>query len=151
MMHIDQAESGEAAVLTRLALASKRHWGYDDAFMERCQSELTVHASDIETNPVFVAREAGRILGFYLLTSVDATSMELDMLFVVPSSIGDGVGGALMRHAMNAARTEGASTLQIVADPNAAPFYEHFGARLTGTSLSTSTGRSLPTYEVPLG
>ena len=150
IMMIDEADSGEADVLTRIALASKRYWGYDDAFMERCQSELTVQARDIESNPVFVARDAGRILGFYVLTSVDVTHRELDMLFVEPSSIGEGVGGALMRHAMDCARDDGASTLQIVADPNAATFYEHFGAKRTGTSISASTGRALPAYEVSL-
>lgn len=150
-MIIDEAGVGEADVLTRIALASKRHWGYDDAFMERCESDLTVHTADIEANAVFVARDAGRVLGFYVLTPVDASRTELDMLFVEPSSIGDGVGGALMRHAMSVARDSGASILQIVADPNAAPFYEHFEAKLTGTSTATSTDRLLPTYEVSLG
>ncbi len=149
-MIIDGANVDEADVLTELALASKRYWGYDDAFMERCGIELTVSASHIEDRPVNVARDADRILGFYTLVSIDTSCMELDMLFVEPSSIGDGVGGALMRHAMNVARDHGASTLRIVADPFAAPFYEHFGARLVGTSTSPSTGRSLPEYEVLL-
>jgi GNAT superfamily N-acetyltransferase len=147
---IDAARVSEADDLTRLALASKRQWGYDDPFMERCRSELTVRASDIENHSVFVARETEGILGFYVLTSFDATRAELDMLFVAPTSIGDGVGGALMRHAVNVARGEGAVTLRIVADPYAAAFYEHFGANLVGSSISSSTGRSLPTYELSL-
>lgn len=147
---IEEAKVDDAEYLTRLAFASKRHWGYDDAFMERCRIELTVRADHIEDRPTYVARAADQILGFYILVSMNASCMELDMLFVEPSSIGDGVGGALMRHAMNVARDRGASTLRIVADPFAAPFYEHFGARLIGTSISPSTGRALPEYEVSL-
>lgn len=150
-MIISPARLDETGSLTRLALASKRHWGYDDAFMERCASELTVRESDLETHRVFVARDAEQALGFYQLIPIDESCVELDMLFVEPRFIGEGIGGALMRHAVNVARDDGASALRIVADPCAAPFYEHFGAVLVGSSISSSTGRSLPTYELSLG
>lgn len=150
MVIIDEARAGEADTLTRLALASKRHWGYDDDFMERCHAELTVHERDLEINHVFVARDAHRALGFYQLLPLDDSSVDLDMLFVDPQSIGEGVGGALMRHATMVACGDGALTLRITADPFAVPFYEHFGAVLVGTSIAPSTGRSLPVYEVVL-
>lgn len=149
-MIINEAGVGDAAALTQLALASKRYWGYDQAFMERCASELTVRESDLENAHAFVARDDDRVLGFYVLKSLDAENVELDMLFVEPRIIGDGVGGALMRHALDVARADAALTLQITSDPNAAPFYEHFGARLVGSSISSSTGRALPVYEISL-
>jgi GNAT superfamily N-acetyltransferase len=147
---IDEARVGEADVLTQLALASKRYWGYDEDFMERCRRELMVSERDIETRHVFVARDAERALGFYLLLPIDDSCVELDMLFVEPQSIGDGVGGALLRHAAMLARGEGALALRITADPFAVPFYEHLGAVLVGSSVSASTGRSLPVYELAL-
>jgi GNAT superfamily N-acetyltransferase len=147
---IDEARVGEADTLTRLALASKRHWGYDDAFMERCRAGLAVHECDLVTNQVFVARDADRVLGFYQLLPLEKFYVDLDMLFVEPRSIGDGVGGALMRHASTLARSDGALTLRITADPFAVPFYEHFGAVLVGSSIAPSTGRSLPVYEIAL-
>ena len=149
-MIIDEARAGEAGILTQLALVSKRHWGYDDAFMERCRHELTVSERDLETRQVFVARDAERVLGFYLLIPLEGSSVELDMLFVEPQSIGEGVGGALMRHAMNVARGDGALTMRLTADPFAVPFYEHCGAVLVASSFSASTGRTLPVYEVSL-
>jgi GNAT superfamily N-acetyltransferase len=151
LVDISAARLGEADDLTRLALASKRHWGYDDAFMERCASELTVRERDVGAHRVFVARDAEQVLGFYQLEPLDETCVELDMLFVEPGFIGEGVGEALLRHAMNVAREGGASTLRIVADPYAAAFYEHVGAVLVGSSISSSTGRSLPTYELSIG
>jgi GNAT superfamily N-acetyltransferase len=149
-MIIDQARGEEADDLTRLALASKRHWGYDDDFMARSRNELTVHEGDLTTHRAYVARDAERRLGFYILIALTETSVEMDMLFVEPSSIGSGVGGALMRHAVERARTDGATTMRIVADPFAAAFYEHVGAVLVGSSVSSSTGRSLPEYELSL-
>jgi GNAT superfamily N-acetyltransferase len=147
---IDEARVDEADILTRLALASKQYWGYDDDFIELCRSELVVDANDIESQRVFIARDDAGVLGFYVMRSVDASHEELDMLFVEPASIGRGVGGALMLHAIDAARDRGALVIVIVSDPNAAPFYEHCGGTLVGSSLSSSTGRTLPVYEVPL-
>lgn len=149
-MIINAAKVDEADTLTRLALDSKRHWGYDDDFMERCRGELTLRATDIETQCVFVARDDSNVLGFYVLCSLDETSDELDMLFVEPTFLGEGVGGALMQHARILARAGGASVLRIVSDPYAAPFYEHCGGELVGSSISSSTGRSLPVYEISL-
>jgi GNAT superfamily N-acetyltransferase len=149
-VRIDEATVSDADNLTHLALASKRHWGYDDAFMERCRDELTVSEADVATHQVLVAREAERVLGFYQLLPPDQSCVVLDMLFVEPRSIGAGVGGALMRHAMSAARGDGALTLRITADPFAVPFYEHFGAVLVGSSLASSTGRTLPVYDIAL-
>jgi GNAT superfamily N-acetyltransferase len=150
-VNISFARLDETDSLTKLALAAKRYWGYDDDFMERCASELTVRESDIDAHRVFVARDTERVLGFYQLIPLNESCVELDMLFVEPRFIGEGVGGALMRSAMNTARHDGATTMRIVADPYAAPFYEHFGAVLVGSSISSSTGRSLPTYELFLG
>jgi GNAT superfamily N-acetyltransferase len=97
-----------------------------------------------------VARDDLDVLGFYVLRSIDETREELDMLFVDPAFIGRGVGGALMRHAIDVSRDLGASALVIVSDPFAVPFYEHCGGELVGSSISSSTGRTLPVYEVPL-
>lgn len=147
---IDEARVDEADVLTRLALASKQYWGYDDDFIEQCRSELIVDANDIESDRVFVARDNAGVLGFYVMRSMDESREELDMLFVEPAFIGRGVGGELMLHAIDAARESGASVIVIVSDPYAAPFYEHCGGELVGSSVSSSTGRTLPVYEVPL-
>lgn len=150
MVIIDAARAGEAQALTDLALASKRHWGYDEEFMARCRSELTLSERDLETKRVGVARGGGDPLGFYLLTSIEEPTCELDMLFVEPSAIGTGVGEALICDALEVARAHGCTHVRVVSDPFAASFYEHVGATLMGSTRTESTGRTLPVYEFTL-
>jgi GNAT superfamily N-acetyltransferase len=151
-MMIRAARSDEAARLTQLAFDSKRHWGYDEAFMELCRSELVVREGDVHRGNVFVVADesSDAPIGLYVLTTVSELEGELDMLFVDPSHIGGGVGAALLAHAKDLARERGLSVLRVEADPFAAAFYEHEGAVLIGTTRSVSTGRELPTFEFRL-
>lgn len=135
--------------MTGLALASKRHWGYDDAFMERCAPELVVHEEDVLAGRVVVAAGADDApRGFYVLLDEDDGAVMLDMIFVAPEEIGLGIGRALFEHAFATARSAGATLLRIESDPFAAGFYESVGAVQVGTKRSWSTGRDLPLYEM---
>jgi GNAT superfamily N-acetyltransferase len=137
--------------LTELVFESKRFWGYDDAFMERCRSELEVHESDIAAGCVYVAvDEHDGALGVYVLKGVNEGEAELDSLFVSSSHMRVGVGAALLAHALNRARDDGYATMRLDSDPFAAIFYERRGATLSGTTISTSTGRVLPRFEFRL-
>jgi GNAT superfamily N-acetyltransferase len=148
---IRAASDEEAASLTQLVFESKRYWGYDDAFMERCRSELVVHENDIAAGFVYVATdEHDDALGVCVVRGVSAGEVELDALFVSPSHMGMGVGAALLTHAMNKARAAGNLTMRLDSDPFAATFYERHGATLIGTATSPSTGRELPRYEFRL-
>lgn len=137
-------------MLSQLAFESKRFWGYDDEFMERCRSELVVREEDIANQMVWVAegQSSGEALGFYLLKELSEDDAELDMLFVAPEYVRAGVGQALMQDAARVARLLGWSVLRIESDPFAAPFYESQGAALVGTAKSKSTGRDLPLFEL---
>ncbi|SBT52342.1 GNAT family N-acetyltransferase [Micromonospora auratinigra] len=140
---IRPARPDEAAELTELALRSKAHWGYDEAFLTRCRAELTLTPADVTARQVTVAERDGRVVGLAVLAG-DPPELELDMLFVDPPAIGTGVGRVLFRHAAATARAAGARSLRIEADPGAVPFYRRVGAVPAGTSVSPSTGRELP-------
>lgn len=137
-------------MLTALALVSKAHWGYDEAFMARVRDELVVTEEAIEGGLVYVeadeTSEGPR--GFYSFADPEGESVGLDMMFVAPEEIGRGVGGRLLSHARATARGRGWSVLLIEADPFAAGFYEHAGAILVGVKRSWSSGRDLPYYEL---
>ncbi len=149
---IRPATIDETDGLTRLAFNSKRHWGYDGEFMERCRSELTVRGDDVREGRVFVAVGAGDadVIGLYVLRDVGDVRAELDMLFVAPEHLDQGVGRALMAHAVALSRSWGRVTMRIESDPFAAAFYEREGAVLVGWERSASTGRQLPIYELSL-
>jgi GNAT superfamily N-acetyltransferase len=121
MPAIRAAQVGEATKLTALCVRSKAHWGYDAEFMRLSASAL---AGD---------------------------TVDLDALFVDPPAIGSGAGRMLFAAALDLARGLGARRMTILADPNAAAFYERMGARFLRNAPSDAIpGRTLPLYEYDL-
>ena len=147
MIDVRRARAGEAQTLTGLCLRSKAHWGYDDAFMRLSQASLTVSDGDIASGRVLVATDDDRIVGVARVES----DGELGMMFVDPPAMGRGAGRALFVAATALARRFGARSMAILADPNAAPFYERMGARFVSHAPSDAIpGRTLPLYEYDL-
>ena len=148
---IRAAHPDEAELLTLVALRSKAHWGYDQAFMALCQQELTVNPDRIRKQPTYVLEQGDRLLGFYMLDRNAAPTSELDFLFVLPEAIGQGFGRQLLLHAIETARTAGDGVLLIQSDPQAEHFYRRFGARLLRYTPSASIpGRVLPLLQLDL-
>jgi GNAT superfamily N-acetyltransferase len=145
------ARAGEGKSLSALCVRSKAHWGYDAAFMKMSAAALTVDEADIARGRVLVAvDDAGRAIGVACLLPEGETA-DLDALFVDPPAIGGGAGRALFAAAAALARRLGARRLTILADPNAAPFYERMGARFLRNAPSDAIpGRTLPFYEYDL-
>jgi len=121
------AEAGDAALLTRIALAGKQHWGYPNEWMDAWRYDLTVTPEYIRTQPVRVAERAGEVIGFVGLSST-AEGRYLEHLWQWPRHIGNGFGRMLFAEAVRVAKAEGVSELRINADPNAEPFYLKMGA-----------------------
>ena len=141
------ARIGEAAGLTALCVRSKAHWGYDAEFMRLSQASLTVSDAAIAAGRVLVAERAGLPFG---VAQVEPDG-ELGMMFVDPLCLNRGAGRALFDAAAALARRLGARRMPILADPNAAPFYERMGARFVSRAPSDAIpGRTLPLYEYDL-
>jgi GNAT superfamily N-acetyltransferase len=139
-LRIRPAQPQESASLTELALRSKAHWGYDEAFVEACRPIIGV----TDTGGHFVAERDGRVLGFH-----HVEGDELAGLWVEPEAIGRGVGRALLDHARAQARAAGVAELLVESDPNAEPFYLRAGARRVGERPSGLPGRVLPLLRLP--
>jgi GNAT superfamily N-acetyltransferase len=151
MPAIRAAQAGEAAKLTALCVRSKAHWGYDAEFMRLSASALAVDEADITDGRVLVAADVeGRPLGMAAVLGKGDT-VDLDALFVDPPAIGSGAGRALFAAALDLARGLGARRMTILADPNAAAFYERMGAGFLRNAPSDAIpGRTLPLYEYDL-
>ena len=148
-----KVDPSEAPLISVLAFRSKAHWGYDDVFMANCADELShtpVQISD--ANAVYYVAEVNdEIVGFYKLEDIKEDVVVLDALFVDPSSIGAGVGRALLAHALEIAKQFGARCVEAQSDPNAEAFYCAMGAVVVGRTESGSIpGRFLPTIRFDL-
>ncbi|MBF9068769.1 GNAT family N-acetyltransferase [Streptacidiphilus fuscans] len=134
-----------------MVLRSKAHWGYDAAFIDACRDELTLSADDLTRRHVMVAERGGHAVGIAALGEGEPPEGALDLLYVDPSAIGQGVGGLLFAQACAVARAAGFSRLTIDADPHAEAFYLSRGAVRIGESPSGSIpGRMLPLLAVEL-
>jgi GNAT superfamily N-acetyltransferase len=126
---IRAAGADEAARLTEIAFAAKRHWGYPERWITGWRATLT--PAFVAAHPVFAAEGAAGLLGVYALC-LDAQTADLEHFWVHPAAMGRGVGRALFGHARAEARRRGARRLRIESDPFAEGFYLRMGARREG-------------------
>jgi GNAT superfamily N-acetyltransferase len=151
MPELRLAQADEAESLTALCVRSKAHWGYDAEFMQLSTEALTVESKDIVAGRVLIAVDGN---GQPLATASvlgDGETVDLEQMFVDPSAMRQGLGRMMFMSAVRLARKLGARRMTILADPNAAPFYERMGARFVRHAPSDAIpGRSLPFYEYDL-
>jgi len=144
-MQILRARPDDAAALTEIAFAAKRHWGYPERWIVSWTHLLTIEPHLIDRQPTFTAYIDGKPVGFYSLNRKSG-AVCLEHLWVLPHFMRRGVGRALFLHAVEQLKALGFKRLEIESDPNAAGFYEHMGARCVATSVSELEGqlRELP-------
>ena len=152
-MEIRAARADEAPLLTDLAIRSKAAWGYESGMTNAFRDELTVDPDSIAPWHIHVAAQDDAILGFYALSvQANGATGEIELMFVDPGRMRQGIGRALWRHMIGTAQSLGLTKILIDADPYAEPFYRAMGARRTGEAPSVSIpGRMLPRLEVDLG
>jgi GNAT superfamily N-acetyltransferase len=148
-MRIREAFPGEAGLLTSLAQESKAHWGYPADLLAQWRQRLTITARDVADNATCVAESDAGVAGFYMLCRKGA-DCTLEHLWVRPRCMRQGVGGMLLRHALQLARGRHVSRVSVVSDPHAADFYLRQGGRAAGqipAPLSDAPDRTLPVFE----
>jgi GNAT superfamily N-acetyltransferase len=148
-MTIRRATPRDAAALTALAFASKRHWRYSEALMRLWRSDLTVTPAFVAQHQVWCALEGWRSVGFYAL-SQQGDTCELEHFWVLPRRMRIGTGRRLFAHALELGRSLGARRLEIASDPHAEGFYLRMGARRIGEVVARPAGRTLPLLAIDL-
>ena len=149
-IRIRPAQPREAPALSALALRSKAHWGYDQAFLVACIDDLTVDPKDCDGERLIVAEFAGTLAGFAQLAGSPPAG-ELLNLWVDPAYMGHGIGRQLFETLCNLARSLGFRKLTIDSDPHAEAFYRHMGSIRIGEAQSTvDPERALPLLEITL-
>jgi GNAT superfamily N-acetyltransferase len=145
-MQITAAKPADAARLTEIAFAAKRHWRYPERWIESWRDTLTITPQFLATHETFSAVIDDQVVGFYSLGQKDGKA-DLLHLWVLPDRMGRGIGRALFCHAVERAKALGFRALEIESDPNAESFYQRMGARRVGVKIHTveQQQRELPT------
>ena len=148
---IRRATPDEATMLTAIAHAAKRHWGYPVEWIEQWKVDLTITPDFIANNEVFVAILSDEIAGCCALV-VNNSLAEIEHMWIKPEHIGSGVGRELFEHVRSRAKALRLPVLELSADPNAEGFYERMGAARIGDVRADMDGqtRVLPRMRITL-
>jgi GNAT superfamily N-acetyltransferase len=156
-LEIRPARLDEGPILTELAYASKRTWGYPEETLDEWNGPLTVLEEHLREEAYFVAEEErdGRPfpVGFFSLMPVDRPdTLDLDHFWVLPEGQGRGVGRRMFERAIQEARKAGARRMTITAEPRAEGFYLKMGAVRIGGKPTVVGGERhiLPLLELLL-
>lgn len=90
---------------------------------EKWEADLTITSDYITKNIVFKLLINQEIIGYYSLIPIDATTIELDNLFIHPAHMGKGYGSLLLEDAITKSQEKGYTTMKLYADPHATDFY----------------------------
>lgn len=149
-MRIRRARPREADALRELAHRSKAHWPYRPEFLEAVRPLLSLDASDIQHDEVFVLEDGERVVGWHRVRLVGGAA-ELEDLWLEPGWIGEGHGRTLFEHAADLARAAGAVAMEWDAEPYAEGFYTAMGGEVIGQVPSAIVdGRLLPRMRLTL-
>ncbi|HSP63296.1 MAG TPA: GNAT family N-acetyltransferase [Pyrinomonadaceae bacterium] len=152
-MHIQirRAQPDEAAALTEIAHAAKRHWGYPENWIEHWKDDLTITPDFIANNEMYLAVNSDEIAGCCALV-LSGSLAELEHMWIRPADMRNGVGRALFQQIVERATQLKATGLEISADPNAEGFYQRMGATRISEVRSEIDGqpRVLPRMSIKL-
>ena len=150
-VHIRRAVPAEAGLLTEIAHAAKRHWGYPENWIREWKSDLTITPEFIATNEMYVAVNREEILGCCAIAFSESL-VELEHMWIRPEHMGNGVGRTLFMYVKERAASLEIPALELSSDPNAEGFYRRMGATRIGEARSEIEGqpRVLPRLMVNL-
>lgn len=102
---------------------------------------IVTHEAFATVKLVVVRDEQAQILGF-----AGVSGCKLEMLFVKPEAMGQGIGKLLLQHVIT---THGVSLVDVNEQNTAAlGFYEHAGFVVTGRSPLDGTGKPFPLLHI---
>ena len=139
-VEIRKAKPEEADLLTEIAHAAKRHWGYPESWIQHWKGDLTITPEFISDNEMYVAMNGEEIVGCCAIVFSESVT-ELEHMWIRPAHMGSGVGRALFNQIVDRATTLNAKVMELSADPNAEGFYERMGAKRIGEVRSKIEGQ----------
>ena len=149
-VEITRATPADTVAMTKLIIASKRHWGYPDEWMALWQDELTITPQKLDQRDFYLGKDGDEIVFIYSLSQLDEGRYELEDCWVAAEHIGHGYGRILFDDLKERLRARNASRLKIISDPNAEGFYRKMGAVKVGEEPTKIEGRVFPVLELKI-
>lgn len=78
-LRLRAAQPSDCVGLTDVVFRSKKSNGYDDAFMDACRAELMITPDTLEKCQLWMAEDAGRLLGCAALRTTSDTEGEVSL------------------------------------------------------------------------
>lgn len=131
-VHLRLAQPSEQRELEELMRrASLENAGDREAILANPDA-IQLPLDQINAGQVFVIEAAGAIRGFAAILPCEGGDIELDGLFVEPSSWRCGYGAALVAHCAEVARSKAAKALRVLGNTHATGFYQSCGFEIIG-------------------
>ncbi len=119
--------AAEAGPLEELQRRASLEWEEYRADLLANPDAIQLPLSQLTEKLVRVAEMDGRTVGFSVVVPKPGGVSDLDGLFVEPAYWGKGIGRKLIADAIELARRQSASSLEVVGNPRARGFYERCG------------------------
>lgn len=142
-----QASPEDHLALSQISYQAKGYWGYPAEWLEIWKEDLTITPELISENDAWKIIIDDQIIGFTIIISHPDDSCEVEHCWIKPEYIGKGLGGKLLGHALGQKRYT-QKPFNVLADPNAVPFYEKFGFKTIKEVPGKPEGRQLPWMEM---
>lgn len=145
---LTKPSEANAQMLSRISKASKAHWGYPAEWLALWQEDLEVTPAYLAQHHTFVLREVQQeaFIGFCIISEA-MPRLWIEHLWVLPQFIGKGLGSALLETALSSCIQPEHQSVKVIADPNAAAFYEAKGFITVDYHPSQPGDRKLPIME----
>ncbi|HJO91872.1 MAG TPA: GNAT family N-acetyltransferase [Victivallales bacterium] len=144
---INNPNPEEAGELTKVLIASKKHWGYPDEWFDLWKDDLPITPESILSRNFYVGRSENDIVFVYSIKHLSENRYELEDCWIAPQYIGKGYGKILFKNLKKNLKSINCTSLRICADPNAEGFYRKMGAVKIGEEPSKIKGRMFPIFE----
>lgn len=145
-MEIIKSNVQDAELLTKVTIASKSYWNYDEELLKSWTNALTITENYILEKTVYKLVSDKTIIGYYSFF-IDNDCIELDNLFVLPEYIGSGIGKRLLFDFLEKAKDLNFEKIILYSDPNSEGFYEKYGFKTIGQKATNQHDRFLPIME----
>ena len=143
------ADKEDAARLSKISFAAKAHWGYPKDWLAIWKPNLTIRPEDFEVFTIFKLVEATNIIGFMAI-DCRPNELEIEHLWIRPERIGQGFGKLLLNYGIQQTCNDATEQILVVADPNAAGFYQKMGFETFKFVKSKPGNRRLPVMKRPI-